>query len=105
MGLPTIDRLLGHDGLAARSRIWPFETGWDRSLDGIVHAEMWPSLTDYHRQSHAIKDARQVLASRDWMLELDGAGRLGPALARPALLSDADAALVETEEGWILGVA
>ncbi len=105
MGLPTVDRLICRNNMAARSRIWPFETGWDRSLDGIVHAEMWPSLTDHHRQSHAIKDARQVLASRDWLLDLDAAGRLRPAFARPALLSDADASAVETEEGWILGVA
>ncbi len=108
MGLPTVDRLLGHGGqgdFAQRSRIWPFETGWDRSLDGIVHAEMWPSLTDHHRQTHPIKDARQVLASRDWLLDLDSAGRLRSAFARPAWLSDADARVVQAEEGWILGVA
>ena len=105
MGLPTVHRLASRPELAGRSKIWPFETGWDRALAGIVHAEMWPSLTDHQRQRHAIKDARQVLAARDWVLATDGAGRLGPALARPAILSDTAAAAVEAEEGWILGVA
>jgi hypothetical protein len=102
LGLPAIHRLLADPALAARSRLWPFETGWDRDLSGIVHAELWPSLADHARQPYPIKDARQVAAARDWALDADAAGRLGARFARPDGLSDAESAACLAEEGWIL---
>jgi hypothetical protein len=65
MGLPVVHRLLTLPALARRSRLWPFETGWDARLGGIVHAEIWPSLFALDGQRHPIKDARQVAAVRD----------------------------------------
>ncbi len=103
MGLPTVYRLATRPGLAGRSRIWPFETGWDRALDGIVHAEMWPSLSDHDAQNHPIKDARQVQATRDWALDSIAEDRFRQAFAKPDDLSDAEAEICGTEEGWILG--
>jgi hypothetical protein len=102
LGLPAIHRLLSEPALAARSRLWPFETEWDGDLSGIVHAELWPSLADHARQPYPIKDARQVAAARDWALDLDAAGRLGGWFARPDGLSAAESAACLGEEGWIL---
>ena len=102
LGLPVIHRLLTDRALARRSRLWPFDTGWDRDLSGIVHAELWPSLADHARQPYPIKDARQVAAARDWALDLDAAGALGGWFARPAGLSDAESGICLAEEGWIL---
>jgi hypothetical protein len=102
LGLAAIHRLLTDPALAERSRLWPFETAWDRDLAGVVHAELWPSLADHRAQAHAIKDARQVAAARDWALDLDAMGTLGPRFARPPGLTDAESAACLAEEGWIL---
>jgi hypothetical protein len=102
LGLPAIHRLLTDPALARRSRLWPFETGWDTELAGIVHAELWPSLADHAREPYPIKDARQVAAARNWALDLDGAGELRQWFARPSGLSETEAAACLGEEGWIL---
>jgi molybdopterin-guanine dinucleotide biosynthesis adapter protein len=102
LGLPAIHALLTRPALARRSRWWPFDTGWDRSLAGIVHAEVWPSLADHEAAPYPIKDARQVAAARDWALALDAAGRLRPCFARPPGLTEETAAACLGEEGWIL---
>ncbi|HYM30859.1 MAG TPA: hypothetical protein VEU47_06155 [Candidatus Cybelea sp.] len=101
LGLPAVHRLLQRFG--ARARVWPFETGWDDDLEGIVIAEMWPSLNDHDRQRHPIKDARQVSATRDWLLKSDGSGELRRHLARPDALTAAQLEVCQTEEGWIVG--
>jgi hypothetical protein len=102
LGLPAIQRLLSDRELAARSRFWPFETQWDRDLRGVIHAELWPSLAPHRAEPYPIKDARQVAAARNWALDLDTAGQLGPWFARPDGLSDAESAGCLAEEGWIL---
>jgi hypothetical protein len=88
--------------LAERSRFWPFETRWDADLTGIIHAEIWPSLSDHAAHPHPIKDARQVAATRNWALDLDAAGRLRPCFAQPVGMTLADAKACLSEEGWIL---
>jgi hypothetical protein len=102
LGLPALHRLLADPALGGRSRLWPFETSWDRNLSGIVHAELWPSLADHACEPYAIKDARQVAAARNWALEADAAGRLGAWFARPDGVSDAESGACLAEEGWIL---
>src|SRR5262249_12190731 len=102
LGLPAIHALLNHPALARRSCWWPFDTGWDQNLTGIVHAEVWPSLANHRVAPYPIKDARQVAAARDWALALDAAGRLRPCFARPSGLAPAAAAACLGEEGWIL---
>lgn len=93
LGLACIHRMLLHPRLAARAVLWPFET---RSLapDAVVFAEIWPSLGDHASQPFPIKDARQVAAARDEVLDADDPSIL---LFAP---DDADSAA----EGWILGV-
>jgi hypothetical protein len=102
LGLPAIHRLLNDPALAGRSRIWPFETEWDRDLCGILHAELWPSLAAHEAQPYPIKDARQVAAARDWALDLDAEGRLRAWFGRPAGMTEAESAACLAEEGWIL---
>ena len=104
VGLPAIHRLLTRSGLGTRCRVWPFETGWDASLDGIVLAEIWPSLFDFRAVDHPIKDARQVIATCVWALRAQAEGSLHPAFARPGDLDPVDAARCVEEEGWIVGV-
>jgi hypothetical protein len=103
LGLPALYRLLTEPALQDRSVVWPFETGWDKRLAGIVHAEIWPSLRDFSAQPHPIRDARQVMELRDWACEEDARGTLGGHLARPKGLTPAEAAVCLSEEGWILG--
>lgn len=101
-GLPAIHRLVHHRALAGRTRIWPFETGWQRRLDGVVVAEIWPSLAMHGRMRHPIRDARQVVAMRDWLAAADRRGRIAKALAKPPGLTGRKAYICAREEGWIV---
>ena len=105
MGLPVVHRLLTAPRLAERSRRWPFETAWDARLEGIVHAEIWPSLFPFADQPYAIKDARQVVGVRDTLLAADRRSALRTYFARPTGLSRRESRIALEEEGWILGVA
>lgn len=94
LGLPMVHRLL--ETLAkqdadplGRGRLWPFEPV-DRD-DAAVIAEIWPSLHNADSIDHPVKDARQVVAARDAMLENHGLVEHLPPAA--------------SSEGWILGVA
>jgi len=89
LGLPAVYRLL--DALGDRGVLWPFETGpgASRRPDAVVIAEIWPSLFDADRVDHPIKDARQVIATRDALLDSDPLARDLPMIAR--------------REGWIVG--
>lgn len=85
-------------------RFWPFETNWERDLDGIVLAEIWPSLNDHSAIDHPIKDARQVSACLDWLVALNGGENLLDIFKPPSALSLKGQEKCRTEEGWILGV-
>ena len=104
VGLPAIHRLLTRPGVGARCRVWPFETGSDASLDGIVLAEIWPSLFNFRAVDHPIKDAQQVIAACLWAWRAHAGGSLRRAFARPGDLDPADAACCMEEEEWIFGL-
>jgi len=104
LGLPRVLDLAEDPAFAARSRLWPFDTAWDRALGNIVHAEVWPSLANRSAYNHPIKDANQVAALRDELLALDARGELVAALARPPNLTEAENAACLREEGWVVGV-
>ncbi|WP_339633508.1 hypothetical protein [uncultured Sneathiella sp.] len=89
---------------AHRVKFWPFETNWEADINGIVLTEIWPSLNNHGCYDHPIKDARQVLAARDWLLEKIADGTAQEAFSRPAWLSTEDEKKCRMEEGWILGV-
>ncbi|TNE39123.1 MAG: hypothetical protein EP348_03940 [Alphaproteobacteria bacterium] len=103
-GLRELAILARHPALAPRVKFWPFETGWDADLDGIILTEIWPSLTDYSKFPHLIKDAQQMMGARDWILRKMKAGRLRAAFAAPHWLTASEKRAAEMEEGWILGV-
>lgn len=88
LGLGTVHRLLTYPSFGDRTRLWPFEHR--AGTDEITVAEIWPSLADFDCVEHEIKDARQVVALRDELIE-----RLG----RDRAMLDA-----KEGEGWIMGV-
>ncbi len=90
LGLPAVHRLL--DTLGSRGVLWPFETAAHAPeiTDAVIIAEIWPSLFDAGRVDHPIKDARQVVATRDALLNTEPLTRVLPTIARC--------------EGWISAV-
>jgi hypothetical protein len=104
-GMPVVKRL--RDARGERARLWPFETGWrplaPNDLEGVeaVFAEIYPSLFAGKTGGGAIKDEAQVRAVCERFNALDEKGQLG-ALFGPAK-DDPRRAIVENEEGWILG--
>jgi len=105
--IPVLHHLRHHDALAARSLVWPFETGFvhDPTLgrgDAIVHAEIWPSSIDPDLTVHPVRDAAQVVGLARHLVDLDADDRLGSCFA-PSVAGDPTDVLAE--EGWILGAA
>jgi len=109
-GLSWVDRLLRDPRVADRCVLWPFETGWDGFMDGardpIVIGEVYPSMAAHDAPRYlemlGIKDARQVAAVRDLVLEADGDAerRL---FAAPDGLSAKEREIAGAREGWIVG--
>ncbi len=101
LGIPMIRRLSTRH--AERVAIWPFTTGLRTpALDvgSVVVAEVWPSLLAVVVADGAVRDEAQVTAVAEWLAALDGHAALG-ALFSPDV---DDRAIVESEEGWVLGV-
>ena len=103
-GLKELNDLARQPDLSHRIKFWPFETNWEQDLDGIILTEIWPSLNSHASYDHPIKDARQVLACRDWLLERIAAGNAREVFSAPGWLSSAAERKCRIEEGWILGV-
>jgi hypothetical protein len=105
-GMPVVSRL--RDAHGEKARIWPFETGWKPltpgDLEGVeaVFAEIYPSLFASIVGAGAVKDEMQVRTVCERFNGLDEKGQLG-ALFGPAK-DDPRRGVVESEEGWILGV-
>lgn len=105
MGIPTLHHLRHHEGLADRTRVWPFETGltadpWAaRPDDGIVLAEVWPSAVEFGHVAHPVKDARQVIALAQRFRTSADDGSLAAAFSPPPHHVEEATAL---EEGWVL---
>ena len=77
-GMARVHEMLTHRDLGPRCWIWPFEAPPARS-DAIAIAEVWPGLSpfdapEYTRVSE-IRDARQVLATRDSLRAIDPGAR------------------------------
>jgi precorrin-8X/cobalt-precorrin-8 methylmutase len=104
-GIPVVARLRDDPRLTAQTRLWPYETGLrvpERAL--IVLAEVYPSLAELAPRPGEVKDSAQVRAAARWFADQDAAGALAAYfLGDPALTAD-ERAIVEAEEGWILGV-
>jgi len=103
-GLKELINLARQTDIAHRVKFWPFETNWEADLNGIILTEIWPSLNGHASYNHPIKDARQVLACRDWLVEKIEAGEGANAFSTPDWLTPMDEKKCRLEEGWILGV-
>lgn len=104
IGLAELYRFSQIEDFKKDIRFWPFETNWQKELKGIVFAEIWPSLNSNDHISHPIKDARQVTATRDWLLKHAHAGTLRDIFEPPDFLKPDQLRQVHSEEGWIVGI-
>ncbi len=109
-GIPCVFSLRHHPWLADATRVWPFETGLGtlqkRNTIGrrLVFAEVYPSMIAPRIEPGDIKDAVQVRALVEHFARLDDKDALAPLFAGPTGLNNGDRHVIETEEGWILGV-
>ena len=107
VGIPRVKALA--DSLGDKARVWPFQTGWkplkDADLEGVdaVFAEIYPALGDVRPEPGEVPDRAQVRALCEHFLRLDEAGKLGEAFGPAKDIDEAEIAVIETEEGWILG--
>lgn len=105
-GMPVVSRV--RDARGEKARIWPFETGWKplaaSDLDGVdaLFAEIYPSLFAGKAAAGAVKDQAQVRAVCERFNTLDEKGQLSGWFG--STKDDPRRAVVESEEGWILGV-
>lgn len=104
-GIPVLHHLRNVPGLAERTRVWPFETGFtpdpcEGRPDAIVIVEVWPSSIDVDHIDHSVKDARQVVALAEHFAAASRSGTLASAFD-PDLTDDVNAAAAR-EEGWVL---
>ncbi len=105
LGISAMKALVADD-----MRVWPQATGFGaldvEGLQGVstVVAEVLPPMYDGAAQSGEVKDATQIRLTAAALAEADDKGELGAMFAVPKGLSDAQAEIAATEEGWILGV-
>jgi len=109
VGIPCVTRLRDHPGLARFSRVWPFETGFTSQPSPVVgpfvlHAEIWPGVSEMDRSLHQVRDTAQVLSLSRRIAELDSTGSLGKWFEEPVDFDHANRTACISEEGWILGV-
>lgn len=108
VGIPRVKALA--DPLGDKGRVWPFQTGWKSlspaDVDGLdaVFAEVSPVVAEARPEPGEVPDRAQVRALCEHFLKLDEAGDLGPAFGPGAGAEPEVVAVVEREEGWILGV-
>lgn len=107
VGIPAVRAL--HSEMAGKGKVWPFETGWKtlkrEDVEGLeaVFVEIYPALGDVRPETGEILDRAQVRALCEHFLRLDEAGKLGEAFGPPKDTAEAELAVIEGEEGWILG--
>lgn len=104
LGIPMIHRLATR--CAERVSVWPFTTGMRAphvDPGSVVVAEVWPSLLPLDVSDGVVRDQAQVVAVAEWLADLDRTDRLAE-LFSPDVAGLDDVAVIEREEGWVLGV-
>ncbi len=105
LGITGLKTLVGDD-----VRVWPLQTGFAaldvEALQGLstVAVEVLPPMYDGTAHTGEVKDAAMVRLTAEALAEADDKGELGAMFAAPKGLDDAQAEIVATEEGWILGI-
>lgn len=109
VGIPIVSKIRDNPLRAGRCAVWPFETGL-RALDlsdvqdlDVVIAEIYPSLIKGAAQMGEVRDQTQLRGLAEHLAGLDDAGKLGALFAGLARPGNTQIAIVESEEGWILG--
>lgn len=106
-GIPYVKKLADERGEAAL--VWPFQTGWetltsDRLQDHLmVIAEVYPALIETRAEGSEANDKAQVRALCEHFAKLDETGKLGALFGPKTASQEKLRAVVESEEGWILG--
>ncbi|NNE11450.1 MAG: cobalamin biosynthesis protein CbiG [Ilumatobacter sp.] len=101
VGGQTLTLLPGLVRLLERVAVWPLTTGLrPPTADVDVVAEIWPSMFVRSAAPGWVLDAAQVAGTAEACRRADRSGDL----VRWLTPSTPDAATVEREEGWILGV-
>ncbi|HYF22262.1 MAG TPA: cobalamin biosynthesis protein CbiG [Caulobacteraceae bacterium] len=107
LGIAMVRRLV--EGLGASAAVWPFGTGWreltpaDVEPLSVLVAEIYPPLFPTAAESGEVKDATQVRGVCEALAKLDDKGGLSALFAPPKDMGEEERAVVEREEGWILG--
>ncbi len=104
LGVPMVKRLKAKYGEELKA--WPFETGFgapDLSGVRIVAAEVFTAGAETKPAAGESKDQTEIRAYAEQIAKLDDSGKLGPLFAAPKDVSDAEAEVARSEEGWILG--
>ncbi len=83
-----------------RLRQWPFES----ATGPVVVGEYFFSLAPWQKESGATKDERQVRAVVRWLRHQHAAGDPLVASSLLELLTPSARAVVQREEGWLVGV-
>ena len=101
VGIAALERLRWN--LGERLCVWPFDTGLAAPTGAdVVVAEVWPSRWPVIVPQGMVKDAAQVQATAQRLVDMDAEGTLGALFAPEVESSQLDDVL--GEEGWVLGV-
>jgi precorrin-8X/cobalt-precorrin-8 methylmutase len=108
-GIPIVRRLRDDPALAACAKLFPFETGLQpltKTTGGarVIFAEIYPSLVAIEPRAGEVKDSAQVRAIARHFARLDERDGLAEAFAGDPGLTPEERVIVESEEGWVLGV-
>ena len=104
-GIARLEHLRRDPEFADRIAVWPFETSFAQDLSApIVLGEIYPGLLAIERGEKSCLDEAQVETLATIFSRFDAEGRFGELLSAPGDLSDAEAAAVISEEGWIAGL-
>ncbi len=111
LGLPALKRLIKAPGIARRAAVWPFQTGLRKPEARAVIAEVYPSLLKKQidermreQDEQEIVDRVQVRVNAEAFARLDAGGGLAPLFCGAPWLTQDQRTVIETEEGWILGL-
>lgn len=111
LAIAHLDRLRNDARLRGAVRVWPLETRLaplsrgDGDAWRVIIAEVWPSMIPSARLAASEpRDAAQVRTLARHFARLDEGGALAALFAGPADLADAERAIIEREEAWILGI-
>jgi hypothetical protein len=101
VGIAVLERLRWN--LGERLCVWPFDTGLAAPTDAdVVVAEAWPSRWPVTVPSDMVKDAAQVQATAQRLVDMNIEGTLNALFVPLVESSQLDDVL--GEEGWVLGV-